>query len=54
MPAGKFCCPFYRTRLEKILTFFRAPDPEDVQWVRGSDGKMFPLDTLKKMEIPVK
>ncbi len=38
---------------EKILTFFRAPDPEDVQWVRGSDGKMFPLDTLKKMEIPV-
>lgn len=38
---------------ERMLTFFRAPNPEDVQWVRGNDGRMFPLDTLQGLEIPV-
>lgn len=32
---------------EKILTRFRGPDPADTQWTRGSDGKMFSLETLK-------
>lgn len=32
---------------EKILTRFRAPDPEGTQWMCGSDGKMFSLETLK-------
>ena len=32
---------------EKILTHFRALDPEGTVWLRGSDGKMFSLASLK-------
>ncbi|MBP3392401.1 MAG: hypothetical protein J6L76_06405 [Clostridia bacterium] len=31
----------------KMLTRFRAPDPADIQWVRGGDSKMFSLENLK-------
>ena len=51
--AGSHFVSFDRAALpyEKILTWFKAPETEDEDYVSGSDGQSFLLDDLSTMKV---